>query len=181
MASKKTAKTKKKTPPRAKKSAKPRVMDAAKKAGTTKGRTLPEKSAVLAACVELDRANNRNKQTGDGLKEGLDLARERGVDVPMVRLAQRFRKLAKDSPIGASIKWENFKFYMECIEFDKMIAPSMFKAEEVRSGKKDTKPEKTNGKNGHDKKQTSLKLVPAAETASPVAAEENAEETTSVH
>jgi hypothetical protein len=125
-----------KTKPKAK-----RTPKADAKKSDDKGRLLPDRKLVIELSKEFDRANNRNKQTRDGLGEAIDDAKDHGIDIQAFRMAKRFVKQAEDSPIGAAIRWENLEYYLEVLEFDKKIAPSMFKASDVRSGKKNGKQE----------------------------------------
>lgn len=148
MTAKKKSTTKKKATAKAA-PAKSRTLKADSKPSADRARLLPDKKLVVELSKEFDRAKNRNKQTRDGLKEAVDDAKEHGIDDQAFRMAKKLVDQAADNPIGAAIRKENFDYYLECMGFDAQIAPSMFSADETRSGKKPAT--RTNGKNGQRK------------------------------
>jgi hypothetical protein len=150
-------------------------LKAASKAGD-RGRLLPDKKLIISLCKEMTMTKRRSSELSGGLGQSLKDAKERGVNVPMLKLAHKMVDKAADDPIGAGINWEDFNFYLETLEFDKAIAKSMFKAEEVRSGKKPA-----SGKNGHDKPQTEKPIKGEAVAGAPPSAAEERTEDTPVH
>lgn len=105
-------------------------------------RLLPPKSAVVSFIRDIGDAKNRTSIIGKDVTEAAKLAKERGVNVPAARIAERIYKKAQNDAIQGRTLWEDIQFYLECIDFDKVAPAGMFSPDEVRS----TKPKKNGRK-----------------------------------
>ena len=109
----------------------------------TKGdavRMLANKSAVRSFITEIIASKNETSTLGQEISSATKRAQNAGVKIPAARLAVRFVSKAKMDAGAARVMWEDFQYYLiECMEFDKIAPPGMFRADEVRSTKGDSK------------------------------------------
>ena len=164
MASKKKSAKGKKPAAKAKSSGKP---------DKTKGdhvRMLANKSAVRSFITEIIASKNETSTLGQEISSATKRAQNAGINIPAARLAVRFVSKAKMDAGAARVMFEDFTYYLnECMEFDKIAPPGMFKPDEVRSTKAGSA--KRNPRKGE---QTDIEDVASQSTA-----DETTEETAS--
>lgn len=106
-------------------------------------RLLPPKTAVVSFIKEIGTAKSRTSVIGQDVTEATKLAKERGVNVPAARIAERIYKKAMNDPVQGRTLFEDVTYYLiKCMDFDKIAPAGMFDPAETRS----TKQSKKNGK-----------------------------------
>ena len=123
--------------------AKPKSKPKAAKAAAPTGdnvRLLAPKAAVASFIKEIGTAKSRTSVIGQDVSEATKRAKERGVNVPAARIAERIYKKAQNDPVQGRTLYEDVQFYLlECVDFDKIAPAGMFDASETRSTKKNGK------------------------------------------
>lgn len=104
---------------------------------------LPKKSSVNSYVDHALATKGRKREIGQDLGEAVKLAKDHGLDIPAANLAIRFISKAQTNPLQARVMYENFLYYLECAEFDKIAPPGMFDregnvAEEAHQGELET-------------------------------------------
>lgn len=98
-------------------------------------RMLPEKRLIRELSTEMDATLERTSTISGTFGRSMKDAVGKGVNQVAFRLAKRLDRMAQRDALKAAVTHEDLTYYLECLDFDKKIAPSMFKAEETRSGK----------------------------------------------
>lgn len=128
-----------KSKPKSKAKSKPKAAKAAAPTGDNV-RLLAPKAAVASFIKEIGTAKSRTSVIGQDVSEATKRAKERGVNVPAARIAERIYKKAMNDPVQGRTLWEDVQFYLlECVDFDKIAPAGMFDASETRSTKKNGK------------------------------------------